>query len=100
MRIVVRDILAGKTPQPPAEYLALEVSRPNEAITVADDTIAGGNPNGRSGARDRRPRVGWKWRRNVLKRLDSRMEVADAPGAQTLYRIWFRPFASIQMQRL
>jgi len=34
MRNRVRKILAERTPQPPAEYLALQVSRLNEALLV------------------------------------------------------------------
>ena len=35
MRNVVRDILAERMPQPPAEFLALQVSRLNEALLVS-----------------------------------------------------------------
>ncbi len=34
MRNVVRDILAERMPQPPAEFLALQVSRLNEALLM------------------------------------------------------------------
>jgi hypothetical protein len=34
MRILVRKILAERMPQPPAEYLALQVGRLNEALLV------------------------------------------------------------------
>jgi hypothetical protein len=34
MRNVVRDILAKRMPQPPAEFLALQVSRLNEALLI------------------------------------------------------------------
>ena len=34
MRKVVREILAKRMPQPPAEFLALQVSRLNEALLV------------------------------------------------------------------
>ena len=34
MRNVVREILAKRMPQPPAEFLALQVSRLNEALLV------------------------------------------------------------------
>ncbi len=43
MQILVRDILAGRAPSPPAEYLALEVDRLNEAMIVAHGSMAGGN---------------------------------------------------------
>jgi hypothetical protein len=35
MRNLVREILARRMPQPPAEFLALQVSRLNEALLVA-----------------------------------------------------------------
>jgi hypothetical protein len=35
MRNVVRDILSQRMPQPPAEFLALQVSRLNEALLVS-----------------------------------------------------------------
>jgi hypothetical protein len=35
MRKIVRKILAERMPQPPAEYLALQVSRLNEALLVS-----------------------------------------------------------------
>lgn len=35
MRNVVREILADRMPQPPAEFLALQVSRLNEALLVS-----------------------------------------------------------------
>ena len=35
MRNVVREILAERMPQPPAEFLALQVSRLNEALLVS-----------------------------------------------------------------
>src|SRR5215472_9503666 len=35
MRKLVRKILAERAPQPPAEYLALQVSRLNEALLVS-----------------------------------------------------------------
>jgi hypothetical protein len=43
MQILVRDILAKRTPQPPAEYLALQVNRLNEAMIVSYAAMAGGN---------------------------------------------------------
>ena len=45
MRKVVREILAERMPQPPAEFLALQVSRLNEALLIsysAMHTTAGG----------------------------------------------------------
>jgi hypothetical protein len=35
MRKVVREILSARMPQPPAEFLALQVSRLNEALLVS-----------------------------------------------------------------
>ena len=35
MRNVVREILAERMPQPPAEFLALQVSRLNEALLIS-----------------------------------------------------------------
>jgi hypothetical protein len=47
MRNVVREILSERMPQPPAEFLALEVSRLNEALLVSftamHDPVAGTN---------------------------------------------------------
>ena len=43
MQILVRNILAKRTPQPPTEYLALQVNRLNEAMIVAFGAMAGGN---------------------------------------------------------
>ena len=43
MRAVVRDILARRMPEPPAEFLALQVSRLNEALLVAYGAMSGGN---------------------------------------------------------
>jgi hypothetical protein len=47
MRNVVREILAERMPQPPAEFLALQVSRLNEALLVSysamHTTAAGAN---------------------------------------------------------
>jgi hypothetical protein len=43
MQILVRDILARRAPPPPAEYMALEVNRLNEAMIVAYASMAGGN---------------------------------------------------------
>ena len=43
MQIVVRDILARRAPPAPSEYLALQVSRLNEAMMVAYGSMAGGN---------------------------------------------------------
>src|SRR5271157_1499398 len=43
MRAVVRDILARRMPEPPEEFLALQVSRLNEALLVAYGAMAGGN---------------------------------------------------------
>ena len=43
MQIVVKDILARRGPPAPSEYLALQVSRLNEAMMVAYGSMAGGN---------------------------------------------------------
>src|SRR5271157_655761 len=43
MRAVVRDILARRMPQPPEQFLALQVSRLNEALLVAYGAMSGGN---------------------------------------------------------
>jgi hypothetical protein len=43
MQILVRDILARRAPHPPAEYLALQVNRLNEAMIVSYAAMACGN---------------------------------------------------------
>jgi DNA-binding CsgD family transcriptional regulator len=43
MRAAVRDILARRAPQPPAEFLAVQVSRLNEALLVSYSAMGGGN---------------------------------------------------------
>src|SRR5271165_3343003 len=43
MQIVVKDILVRRAPPAPSEYLALQVSRLNEAMMVAYGSMAGGN---------------------------------------------------------
>jgi hypothetical protein len=43
MQILVREILARRSPSPPAEYLALQVNRLNEAMIVAYGSMAGSN---------------------------------------------------------
>ena len=43
MQILVREILARRTPSPPAGYLVLQVNRLNEAMIVAYGSMAGGN---------------------------------------------------------
>src|SRR5271166_718971 len=43
MQIVVKDILARRAPPAPSEYLALQVSRLNEAMMVAYGSMASGN---------------------------------------------------------
>src|SRR5271166_2288316 len=43
MRAVIRDILARRMPAPPAEFLALQMSRLNEALVVAYGAMSGGN---------------------------------------------------------
>ena len=43
MRALVSEILARRMPKPPAEFLALQVSRLNEALLVAYSAMSGGN---------------------------------------------------------
>ena len=43
MRKYVRGLLTGRAPQPPAEFLALQVSRLNEALIVAYSAMSGAN---------------------------------------------------------
>jgi hypothetical protein len=43
MQILVREILATRATSPPAEYLALQVNRLNEAMIVAYGSMAGGS---------------------------------------------------------
>ena len=43
MRALVSEILARRMPEPPAEFLALQVSRLNEALLVAYSAMSGGN---------------------------------------------------------
>ncbi len=43
MQIVVREILTRRAPPAPTEYLALQVSRLNEAMMVAYGSMADGN---------------------------------------------------------
>ncbi len=43
MRAIVRDILARRMPEPPAEFVALQVSRLNEALLVAYGAMSGTN---------------------------------------------------------
>jgi len=43
MRKYVRGLLARRAPQPPAEFLALQVSRLNEALLVAYSAMSGMN---------------------------------------------------------
>ena len=43
MRKYVRALLARRAPQPPAEFLALQVSRLNEALLVAYSAMSGAN---------------------------------------------------------
>jgi transposase-like protein len=43
MRAFVREILARRMPAPPAEFLAMQVSRLNEALLVAYSAMAGLN---------------------------------------------------------
>jgi len=43
MRALVQEILARRAPQPPAEFLALQVSRLNEALFVSYNAMSGLN---------------------------------------------------------
>jgi hypothetical protein len=43
MRKYVRTLLARRAPQPPAEFLALQVNRLNEALLVAYSAMSGAN---------------------------------------------------------
>ena len=43
MRALVRDILARRMPEPPAQFLAMQVSRLNEALLVSFDAMSGSN---------------------------------------------------------
>ena len=43
MRALVAEILARRMPEPPAEFLALQVSRLHEALKAAYDAMSGGN---------------------------------------------------------
>jgi hypothetical protein len=43
MRAIVQDILSRRMPEPPAEFLALQVARLNEAMIVAHGAMANGN---------------------------------------------------------
>ena len=43
MRVLVRDILARRMPEPPAQFLAMQVSRLNEALLVSFDAMSGSN---------------------------------------------------------
>ena len=43
MRALVSEILARRMPEPPAEFLALQVSRLNEALLVAYSAMSGAN---------------------------------------------------------
>ena len=47
MRALVSEILARRMPEPPAEFLALQVSRLNEALLVAYSAMSGAT-SGRS----------------------------------------------------
>jgi hypothetical protein len=43
MRGIVEEILARRAPQPPAEFLAVQVSRLSEALLVSYSAMGGGN---------------------------------------------------------
>jgi hypothetical protein len=44
MRAVVQEILARRMPAPPAEFLAMQVGRLNEALLISYSAMAGDNP--------------------------------------------------------
>jgi hypothetical protein len=48
MRALVRDILARRMPEPPAQFLAMQVSRLNEALLVSFGAMSGQPSGGRS----------------------------------------------------
>jgi hypothetical protein len=43
MRMIVAEILARRAPQPPAEFLAVQISRLSEALLVSYSAMGGGN---------------------------------------------------------
>src|SRR5271155_5732054 len=43
MRALVRDILARRVPEPPARFIAMQVSRLEEALHVSLDAMSGAN---------------------------------------------------------
>src|SRR5271166_6346336 len=43
MRAVIREIVARRAPAPPEEFLAIQVSRLNEALLVAFSAMTGAN---------------------------------------------------------
>jgi len=43
MRTIVAEILARRAPQPPAEFLAVQISRLSEALLVSYGAMGGGN---------------------------------------------------------
>jgi hypothetical protein len=43
MRMIVAEILARRAPQPPAEFLAVQISRLSEALLVSYGAMGGGN---------------------------------------------------------
>src|ERR1700731_949018 len=43
MRVLVRDILARRMREPPAQFLAMQVSRLNEALLVSYGAMSGSN---------------------------------------------------------
>ncbi len=43
MRALISEILGRRMPEPPAQFLAMQVSRLNEALLVAYGAMAGGN---------------------------------------------------------
>ena len=43
MRMIVAEILARRAPQPPAEFVAVQISRLSEALLVSYGAMGGGN---------------------------------------------------------
>jgi hypothetical protein len=57
VRNLVRGILATRTPQPPAEFVALQISRLNEALLVSDTAMHGASSGANFEAVDRVVRI-------------------------------------------
>jgi hypothetical protein len=57
VRNLVRGILATRTPQPPAEFVALQISRLNEALLVSYTAMHGASSGANFEAVDRVVRI-------------------------------------------